>query len=380
MRYPARRVWPALVVALAFGAARPSAEIIEQVLVKVNGDILTKTDLEQRQVQLMKSRNMQPGDDAALKKAIEQITPEVVADAVDEMLLVQRGRELNYKMTDEDFERVVTNIRKENKLDSDEMFQAALKQEGLTTADLRKSLERQMVMARVTQNEVMGKVGLTEEEARKYYAEHVKDFTKPGTITIREILVRVPTDGQSVNVAADEAAKAKAEEARKRVLAGEPFEAVASASSDSPSRANGGLVGPLNLGELTPAFKKIIDPMKVGDVTEVMRGQGGYQIIKIEARTGDDVQTAEQVRDKIGDAIYEQKRQVYLRRYLHKLRSQAIIEWKNDEIRKAWEARVAAEPPLPPDPTAAPETVATPSKSPMKPIPKGSPTPEKPTS
>jgi len=344
----------------------------------VNGDILTKTDLEQRQIQLMRTRNMQPPDDASLKKAIEEITPEVVVDAVDEMLLVQRGRELNYKMTDEDFERVVGNIRKENKLNSDEMFQTALKQEGLTTADLRRSLERQMLIARVTQNEVMGKVGLTEEEARKYYAEHVKDFTKPGTVTIREILVRVPTDGQSVNVAADEAAKAKAEEAHRRVLAGEPFEGVASTSSDSPSRANGGLVGPLNLGELTPAFKKIIDPMKVGDVSEVMRGQGGYQIIKIEAKTGDDVQTAEQVRDKIGDAIYEQKRQVYLRRYLMKLRAQAIIEWKNDEIRKAWETRIAAEPPLPPDPTAAPDIAATPNKGPLKPIPKGSHTPEKP--
>src|SRR5260221_7016913 len=178
-----RRLWPLLLLALVVGAAAgPSAEIIEAILVKVNGEILTKTDLEQRQVQFVRGRNLQPADDAALKKTIEEITPEVVSDAIDEMLLVQRGKALNYKMTDEDFDRVVGNIRKENKLDTDDAFQSALKSEGLTLPELRKALERQMLIARVTQNEVMSKVGITEEEARKYHAAHLKDFTKPGTV------------------------------------------------------------------------------------------------------------------------------------------------------------------------------------------------------
>ena len=163
---------------------------------KVNGEILTKTDLEQRQVQAIRAKGIQPADDAALKKAIEEVTPEMVANAIDEMLLTQRGKELGYKLTDEEFDRVVGNIRKENKLDTDEAFQAALKQEGMTLSELRKSLEKQMLIARVTQNEVMAKVGITEEEARKYHAEHLKDFTTAGTVTIREILVRVATREQ----------------------------------------------------------------------------------------------------------------------------------------------------------------------------------------
>ena len=97
-------------------------------------------------------------------------------------------------MTDEDFDRVVQNIRKENKLDTEEAFQAALKQEGMSLPELHKTLERQMLIARVTQNEVMTKVGITEEEARKYHSEHLKDFTKAGTVTIREILVQVPLE------------------------------------------------------------------------------------------------------------------------------------------------------------------------------------------
>jgi len=378
MQFRPRRLWPALSVAILVAVtARPSAETIEAILVRVNGDILTKTDLEQRQVQYMRAKNLQPADDAALKKTIEDITPEVVSEAIDELLLVQRGKALNYKMTDEDFDRVVQNIRKENKLDTEEAFQAALKQEGMSLPELHKTLERQMLIARVTQNEVMAKVGITEEEARKYHSEHVKDFTKAGTVTIREILVKVPVENGSINVAADQTAKQKADDIHKRALAGESFDQLASEFSDSPSKANGGLIGPLNMNELTPGFKKLVDPMKVGDVSEVLPGQGGYQIIKIESRTADEVMTPEAAHDKISDALYEEKRQVYIRRYLNKLRSQATIEWKNDEIRKAFETWAAAQPALPPDPNAAPDLPTTAKPGSSKPIPKGSPTPEK---
>ena len=378
MQFRLRRLWPALSVAILVAVtARPSAETIEAVLVKVNGDILTKTDLEQRQVQYMRAKNLQPADDAALKKTIEDITPEVVSEAIDELLLVQRGKALNYKMTDEDFDRVVQNIRKENKLDTEEAFQAALKQEGMTLPELHKAMERQMLIARVTQNEVMSKVGITEEEARKYHSEHLKDFTKAGTVTIREILVKVPVENGSINVAADQTAKQKADDIHKRALAGESFDQLASEFSDSPSKANGGLIGPLNMNELTPGFKKLVDPMKVGDVSDVLPGQGGYQIIKIESRTADEVMTPEAAHDKISDALYEEKRQVYIRRYLNKLRSQATIEWKNDEIRKAFETWAAAQPALPPDPNAAPDLPTTAKPGSSKPIPKGSPTPEK---
>ena len=164
MQFRPRRLWPALSVAILVAVtARPTAETIEAVLVKVNGDILTKTDLEQRQVQYMRAKNLQPADDAALKKTIEEITPEVVSEAIDEILLVQRGKALNYKMTDEDFDRVVQNIRKENKLDTEEAFQAALKQEGMSLPELHKTLERQMLIVEVYRPRLAGPVPQTED-------------------------------------------------------------------------------------------------------------------------------------------------------------------------------------------------------------------------
>src|SRR5262245_5732414 len=143
----------------SFGAAgttrveRVAADIIEQVLVKVNGEIITKTDLEARQIAALRQKNpnLRPESDAALKAALAEVTPAVIVDAVDEMLMVQRGKELGYSMTTERFNSIVENIKKENKIESDEQLQAALKQEGMTMADLRRQLERTMMVQQVQQ-------------------------------------------------------------------------------------------------------------------------------------------------------------------------------------------------------------------------------------
>ena len=322
-------------------ASGGKVEIIEQILVKVNGEIITKTELEDRQVAALRQRAQQMSDEE-LKKAIAAITPEILVDAVDELLLLQRGKELGYKVTDEQFKRVLDNIRKENKLESDEQFSAALKQEGITIEQLRKNLEKQMVINQVQQVEVAGKVGISDSEAQAYYAEHKDEFTTAASLTLRELLVAVKSDGKSVNVAADDAAKAKAESLRARARAGESFAALVAEASDAPSKANGGLVGPLSAEELDPGVRKIIEGLKPGDVSEVFRTGGGYALLQLDASTPPVVKSFESARDDIAQKVYESKRSAEFGRYLVRLRSQAIIEWKNEEMHRVWMARTSA--------------------------------------
>ena len=335
-----------------------TAEVLEQVLVKVNGEIVTKTELETRQVSALRQRlrqNVSPVDlqrDEELKKALAEITPQILVDTIDELLVMQRGRELGYKMGDEQFESILTNIRKENKLEDQATFESALKQEGLTLADLRKSLERQMIFSRVQQVEVYGKIAISEDEAKLYYDEHQNEFSTPSNVTIREILVEVPAlPGQPgakektqglFSVALDDDAKEKAEAVRKKVLAGEDFAQLAAAESASASKANGGLIGPISMDELAPALQDVLSKMQPGDVTEPMRTPRGYQILKLESKTPTQTMTFDQARDQIANKVFAQKRQGELNRYLRKLRSQAIIEWKNEEIRKVYDQVVGA--------------------------------------
>jgi peptidyl-prolyl cis-trans isomerase SurA len=336
-----KRLLPIVLVLAA--VATPRGEIIEQILVKVNGDIFTKSDLEQRQIAALRQKGQaidlkSDPNNVQLRRALDEITPQIMVDAIDEMVVVQRGKELGYTLSDTQFKSVVDNIRKENKIETDEQFQAALKSENLSMADLRRNLERSMIYQRVQQNEVLAKIGVTDDEAKKYYDAHLKEFTTAPTVTLREILVAVPGDPKVMNVAADEAAKAKAEEIRRRVSSGgENFEKLAGVISDSPSKANGGLIGPLSVNDLSPDLRKLVDSMKAGEVSEPVRTTRGYQLLKLEAITATNTMTLEQAREQISEHVFTEKRKAEFQKYLQKLRAQAIIEWKNEDVKKAFE-------------------------------------------
>ena len=336
-----KRLLPVVLVLAA--VATPRGEIIEQILVKVNGDIFTKSDLEQRQIAALRQKGQaidlkSDPNNVQLRRALDEITPQIMVDAIDEMVVVQRGKELGYTLSDTQFKSVVDNIRKENKIETDEQFQAALKSENLSMADLRRNLERSMIYQRVQQNEVLAKIGVTDDEAKKYYDAHLKEFTTAPTVTLREILVAVPGDPKVMNVAADEAAKAKAEDIRRRVSSGgENFEKLAGEISDSPSKANGGLIGPLSVNDLSPDLRKLVDSMKAGDVSEPVRTSRGYQLLKLEAITATNTMTLEQAREQISEHVFTEKRKAEFQKYLQKLRAQAIIEWKNEDVKKAFE-------------------------------------------
>ena len=325
-----------------FGGTTPETaigDVIERILVKVNGDIITQTDLEARQIGLMRQRGLQPSTEAELLQALQQVTPEVLSMAVDELLMVQQGRELGYHLTDEQFGELVAGIKEENNFATDAEFEQALEQsEGMTVDDLRRAMERQMLVNQVQQIEILQKITLTEVESREYYEAHLDEFTEPATVTMREILVTVPEGaGGGVNVFADEVAKQEVEAARQRVLDGADFGIVAVAVSDAASKANGGLIGPLELAFVSETVQDVLDGLEVGDLSEPMRIPTGYHLIKLEARTAPTPRSFEEVHDAIADNVFSDRRLAEYGRYLNRLRDEAVIEWKDEQLKQAYE-------------------------------------------
>jgi len=341
----------ALVAALAIPVR---AQIIERVLVKVNGDILTQTELEERQTAAIRARmgtDFKPemlNNNAELKKAVDEVTPQLLVDAIDELLLLQMGKEKGYHLSDEQFQAWLDNLRKEQNLGDEQKFQAALKQEGMTIDDLRKNVERQFLVGQVQRDEVGSKLTITEEEARQYYLTHKQQFAEAATVTLREILIEVPTSTQGgqagVNVAKQDEAEAQAAALRTRLLAGEDFAKLAAEVSASPSKANGGLIGPINLAEVSASLQQVISKMKPGDITEPLRTNKGVQILKLETLKPASIPPFESVRDLVADRVHDARQQTEVRKFMARVRGQALIEWKNDALKKMYEAQVAADP------------------------------------
>ncbi len=331
----------ALAIVGLWAAVPLRAEIIERVIVRVNGEIFTKTDLESRQVNALREQGVsQQIGDAEIKKRVEQMTPQILVDAVDEMLLVQRAKELNYRMNDDTFNKTLENIKTRNKIENDEQLQAALKQEGLTLADLRKTLERRYMVETVEQQEIFNRISVTQDEIKRYYDQHANEFTSVPTVTLREILVKVAGDAKNFSAGADEEAKRKADSIRERALKGESFEKLAE-MSDAPSKANGGLIGPISRADLDPSFAKMLDTMKVGDISPVLRTPLGYDIVKLESATETKLLPMEEARQQIGDKVFQSKQQAAFESYIKKLRAAAIIDWKVPELKKLYDEAVA---------------------------------------
>jgi parvulin-like peptidyl-prolyl isomerase len=136
------------------------------------------------------------------------------------------------------------------------------------------------------------------------------------------------------------AAKARIEAIRQRVAGGEDFAALVKEASDAATKANGGLIGPVNARDLNPAAKAVLDALKPGDVSPIIQLARGYQLLKLEARETAEQQPFVKVRERIEVAIRNERLGGEMAKLRARLRSEAVIEWKDDYLRKIYEKRI----------------------------------------
>jgi peptidyl-prolyl cis-trans isomerase SurA len=318
-----------------------SSVVLERVLVRVNGEIFTQSELTQRQTDAVRERQQQPRSipEAELLKLLSEMTPDILVDTVDELLIVQHGRELGFTFSDEEFKRGLDTLKKDNNLD-DAGLKEALQQEGLTLDELRRNFERAWLRQMVQAREIFPRMRITEEELRQHFAANRSNFMTPETVTLREIAVLAPAGGTVLD-STMAALKTRIDAARQRAIAGEDFAALVKEMSDSGTKANGGLIGPLNVRDLNPSTKAILDTLKPGDLTEPIQLSRGYQILKLEARDAAAQQPFDKVRDQIEIAIRNERLDGEMAKLRLRLRTGAVIEWKDDNLRKIYERRLA---------------------------------------
>ena len=319
----------------------PGAVVLERVLVKVNGSLFTQRDLEAAQISALRDRGVPPQTDAELQQVIQEITPELLVNAVEELLVVQRGRNLGYSLDDQQFQDILDGIKEENNMNDEELLAALKRDQGMTLPDLRDVLERQMLVGQVQQVEILGRVSITDTEAREYYDTHLEEFTKPATVTLREILIAVRAEGGALTAAREDRARTAAEAARARVLAGEDFGQVASGVSDAASKANGGLIGPIELTDLAESVRERIEALEVGAVGSIERTTAGYQILELASATQPTPTPFDDARESILQNVFSERRLRALDEYVRKLRTEAIIEWKDEDLQSLYEESLA---------------------------------------
>ena len=165
------------------------------------------------------------------------------------------------------------------------------------------------------------------ERARELYLVNRSQYQTPPEVKASHILIR-----QSGRTPEDALAKAKA--LRERIMAGESFEAIAESSSEDPTaKQNKGELGYFGRGQMDPAFEAAAFAMtKKGDVSEPVRTQFGYHLIRLEEKKSQTQRTFEDVAPELMDKLKSQFIDARRSQVFGKLYDPGHVEWNEPAI------------------------------------------------
>lgn len=193
--------------------------LVEEIVAKVNGDIITRGDLDHSRQELMGMLQQQGLTGAPLQKAYSEHNQDILRERIDQLLLVQKGKDLNINV-DTEFSKYQAELQKQSGIgDPDKFHDYVRQQTGLPFEDWRNDTKNSMLQQRVIRQEVGGKMNIKHEEVQKYYDEHKAEFVRQERIFLREILIS--TEGK--DAAGIAAAEKKAKDLVARARKGERF-------------------------------------------------------------------------------------------------------------------------------------------------------------
>jgi len=333
-----KKLFPVL-VAFACLPVVASAQVVEEIICRVNNQIITRSEFARSKDQLRDEVKQQDPNNP--DKAYTDREKDVLRDLIDQQLLLDKAKDLGIS-GDTDLIKQLDQMRKDMKLDSMEALEKEAEKQGISWEDFKQTQRNQIITRKVIGEEVGGHLSISKEEEQKFYDEHKAEMEQPEFIRLSEILVAPKTPGadpkaaasapapadQAADEAALKAAQAKAEDLLKQIHDGANFEDIAKKNSDGPSAADGGALGIFKRGQLAKELEDKTFAMKSGDVTDVIRTKQGYVILKVVDHQQAGIPPMKEILPKIQDALYYQKLQPALRAYLTKLREDAYIDVK----------------------------------------------------
>jgi len=302
------------VVAVASTSVR--AEIIEEIVALVNGDIITKSDFEEEE-KMMVADIYRRFTGEELDRQVSDIRDNLLLRLIDRKILLHQA-EMMYD-TEKMGEIFLESFKEQQKITDDDELQRALAREGMTLDALKTRLIEMFAPDEVIRFEVSSRVAVGEKELEAYYLAHPDDFIVPAEATLREIVLLA--DSAQLR----EERRAEAVAVRERAAATEDFAALALELSEAGTKDNGGLLGPIKRGELAEQLEAIAFSQPPGEVSDLLETEYGFHIIMVESRTDDALAEFEKIREGLRRYLEDLKYYAELETFMEKARSEA--EW-----------------------------------------------------
>ncbi|HEV2911695.1 MAG TPA: peptidyl-prolyl cis-trans isomerase [Pyrinomonadaceae bacterium] len=301
-------------------------QIIDQVVAQVNNDVITLSRVRRELREAIKARVQQGVSETQATEDVTRRQPELIASLVNEQLLLQKGKELD--LTSEVEAEVNRRILEEGNrqgLKTLAELEAAMRQSGLDLGEIRSSLRTEIMKSFVIQREVDAKVfyGLSQDELKKYYEAHRDQFRKPESVTLSEIFLSLAGKPEAE-------VRARANQLVAQARGGADFGTLAVANSEREdgnvriAAQTKGKVGTFEVPSLRPDIAAALKNTQAGGVTEPIRTDEGYQILRVDERTPGSEATYNE--NRVREAITMERSEQNRKAYLQQLRTDAYIK------------------------------------------------------
>jgi parvulin-like peptidyl-prolyl isomerase len=309
--------------ALSLNAADVPA-VVDQIVAKVNGDIVSQDEIARTSKQMTDELKAQGASGSQLQQAMDEREKDILRDRIDQLLLVQKGKELNINV-DSDVSKYIATVQRQSKISDTEKFHDYIRQNsGMTYEDFLSEYKKQTLTREVIGQEVGRHIAITDKEIQDYYNAHKADFVREEKVYLSEILIS--TDGK--DAAGMAAAEKKAKQLSSDASKGQRFADLARDNSDASTAKDGGALGGYKKGDLNKTIEDAVWNLPRGAVTEPIKIPTGYEVFKVEDHTKAGLAPLADVKSEIENALYGPKMQPRVREYLTRLRTQAFLQIK----------------------------------------------------
>lgn len=302
-----------------------SGRVVEEVVARVNNEIVTLSDLGRARESILREIEQECTQNPCTAERRQQLTKDaethLLRDLIDQSLMVQRAKDLGVSV-ETDLIKYMDRIRQENNLKTMEELEDAVVKSGLVFEDWKDSIRKQMLQQELIRREV--RPDITEAQVKEYYEAHKEEFVRDERYFLSEIFCTMESKPETELPATEE----KCKNLWKRVVeGGEDFTKMARSFSDGSTAAQGGDLGGEGFApkDLAPELLEAVAKLKRGDVTEVLRVQNGFLILRLNHRYEKGLQPLETVTGEIQNRIYMQNLRPELRTYLTELRTQSYV-------------------------------------------------------
>jgi parvulin-like peptidyl-prolyl isomerase len=314
----ARRLPYAVFGALVLGAAGAWAQASGWgIAARVNDATISMSRLDRTFDGYMSNQGIDQGvfrDPGRYKRLKQQVLEMLITHE----LLYQDAQSKGLVPDDEALAQALEQVKKGYPSEAD--FRLELRQQSITEAEYAEDLRRRLAVKRLIDEDIAPRLQVTDEEVHAFYTENEPQFHTPEEARGRHILIRLPAGAGEKE---QQAARARIDAIHAELRAGADFAELAERTSeDAGSAARGGDLGFVARGRLTPAFERVLFGLEPGQLSEVVRTEFGYHVIRLEARRG-------------GERVTESEAAGRIREFLQKERIEEAVVARIEALREA---------------------------------------------